>query len=306
MMIIKIIKKIFKIHYINIFRLGLKFKLIILPDHYYIPIANILELQKNKSWRKKSKLKGINFNLKKQIKNLNKIIYPEKKNYMNGSIYSEAQQEGYGQGFGKIEAQALYAVTKNLKPNKIFEIGSGSSTYCMLKAGAKNITCIEPFPSKLLKKQKKIKLIEKNVQDVDIKKFKSLNKNDILLIDSTHTLKIGSDVSYIYLEVLPQLKKGVIVIIHDIFFPYNYQRDADKSMYQWMETQILQAFLINNPKIEILFCLSTFHYLKPSILKKIFPLYKPQKDKNGIAQSMLGSPKNAGDFPSLFCFKIIK
>jgi predicted O-methyltransferase YrrM len=305
-MIIKIIKKLFKIHYINIFKLGLKFKLIILPDHYYIPIANILELQKKKSWRKKSKLKGINFNIKKQIKNLYNIIYPEKKDYMDGRIYYEAQREGYGQGFGKIEAQALYAVTKNLKPNKIFEIGSGSSTYCMLKAGAKDITCIEPFPSRLLKNQKKIKLIKKNVQDVDVKKFQSLNENDILLIDSTHTLKIGSDVSYIYLEILPQLKKGVIVMIHDIFFPYNYQRDADKSMYQWMETQILQAFLINNPKVEILFCLSYLHYLKSNILKKIFPLYKPQKDKNGIAKSMLGSPKNEGDFPSLFCFKIIK
>jgi len=305
-MIIKTIKKLFKIHYINIFKLGLRFKLIILPDHYYIPIANILELQKNKSWRKKSKLKGIDFNIKKQIKNLNTIIYPERKNYIDGKIYNEAQKNGYGQGFGKIEAQALYAITKNLKPSKIIEIGSGSSTYCMLKAGAKNITCIDPFPSQILKKQKKIKLIEKNVQNIDVKKFQSLNKNDFLIIDSTHTLKIGSDVSYIYLEILPQLQEGVIVMIHDIYFPYNYQRDADKSMYQWMETQILQAFLINNPKIEILFCLSYLHYLKPNFLKKIFPSYKAQKDKNGIAKSMLNSPKNEGDYPCLFCLKIIK
>ena len=72
MKIIKLLKKIFNISYLSIFKFGLKFRMIIAPDHFYVPIANILELKNDNSWKKKTKMNGIDFNKKTQIKNINK------------------------------------------------------------------------------------------------------------------------------------------------------------------------------------------------------------------------------------------
>ena len=55
-MTIKTIKLLGKKILLIIFKFGLRFKLIILPDHYYVPVSNILELNKDRSWQKKSVL----------------------------------------------------------------------------------------------------------------------------------------------------------------------------------------------------------------------------------------------------------
>ena len=282
-MFIKKIKKLSKIILLGLFKFGLKFKVIILPDYYYTPVSNILDLNKDKSWQKKSDLNGIKIDLENQIKNIKKIVLPFRDEYKNGEIYNEALKLNSGPGYGLIEAQALHGVIKYYSPKKIVEIGSGVSTHCMLSAGAKNITCIEPYPSNFIKKNTKIKLIKKKLQHCDIKIFEDLSAGDFLFVDSTHTLKIGSDVSKIYLEIIPILKPGVIIHIHDIFFPYNYSRDINNTMFQWLETQMLQALLIDNSKIEILFCMSHLHYKFSNVLKEIFPMYKPQSDVDGIA-----------------------
>ena len=281
-MFIKKIKKLAKIIFLGLFKFGLKFKVIILPDYYYIPVSNILDLNKDKSWQKKSDLNGIKIDLENQIKNIKKIILPFQDEYKNGEIYNEALKLNAGPGYGVIEAQALHGVIRYYSPKKIVEIGSGVSTHCMLSAGAKNITCIEPYPSNFIKKNTKIKLIKKKLQHCDIEIFENLSAGDFLFVDSTHTLKIGSDVSKIYLEIIPKLKPGVIIHIHDVYFPYNYTRNINNTMFQWLETQMLQALLIDNQKIEILFCMSHLHYEFSNDLKEIFPMYEPQKDIDGI------------------------
>ena len=289
----RFLKDIVKRLLLKIFKLGLKFKIVILPDHYYIPISNILNLKKNKNWQKKSTLNGIKINLNNQLENIRKIVLPFKEEYKNGIYYFDAVKQNAGPGFGVIEAQALYGAIRYYSPKKIIEIGSGTSTFIMLTAGAKNITCVEPYPSDFLTKNKSIKLINRKLENCDPELFLELKEGDFLFIDSSHTLKIGSDVSQIYLEILPILNPGVIIHIHDIYFPYNYQRDADNAMLQWMETQLLQALLTNNSKFEILFCMSHLHYEFPKELKSIFPMYTPQEDINGIAKNIY-----KGHFPS--------
>ena len=281
-MFIKKIKILYEIILFRIFKFGLRFKVIILPDRFSILVSNILDLDKDKSWQKKSNLDGIKIDLKNQLENIKKIILPFQEEYKSGKIYNEAIKLNAGPGYGVIEAQALHGVIRYYSPKKIIEIGSGVSTYCMLSAGAKNITCIEPYPSNFLKTNTSIKLIKKRLQDTDIKIFEDLSVGDFLFIDSTHTLKIGSDVSKIYLEIIPKLKPGIIIHIHDVYFPYNYSRSINNTMFQHLETQMLQALLIDNPKIEILFCMSHLHYEFSNDLKEIFPMYEPQKDIDGI------------------------
>ena len=160
------IKNLSKIILFRIFKFGLRFKVIILPDHYYIPVSNILDLDKDKSWQKKSNLDGIKIDLKNQLENIKKIILPFQEEYKNGKIYNEAIKLNAGPGYGVIEAQALHGIIRYYSPKKIIEIGSGVSTYCMLSAGANNITCIEPYPSNFLKTNTSIKLIKKRLQNV--------------------------------------------------------------------------------------------------------------------------------------------
>ena len=62
-MFIKKIKKLAKIIFLGLFKFGLKFKVIILHDYYYVPVSNILDLNKDKSWQKKSDLDGIKIDL---------------------------------------------------------------------------------------------------------------------------------------------------------------------------------------------------------------------------------------------------
>src|SRR5205085_580114 len=95
--------------------------------------------------------------------------------------------------------------------------------------------------------------IEKKIQDIDLKFFSQLQSGDILFIDSSHTVKIGGDVNYLFLEVLPRLKPGVIVHVHDIFLPFEYRRDWVMNEFRfWSEQYLLQAFLTFNSEFEVL------------------------------------------------------
>lgn len=143
--------------------------------------------------------------------------------------------------------------------------------------------CIEPYPRTQLKKIQgkcQIQIIPKLVQDVDIDFFKILDEGDILFIDSSHMVKVGSDVNFLYLDVLPNLRKGVVIHIHDIPFPYPTP-DPEQWIFGahqfWTESALLQAFLAYNSAFKILLCSSYLHYKKPKELGSAFKIYDPAR-----------------------------
>jgi hypothetical protein len=74
-----------------------------------------------------------------------------------------------------------------------------------------------------------------------------LEVGDILFIDSSHVSKIGSDVNYIFLRILPKLKKGVIIHFHDITIPYEFHKKWVKELRLfWNEQYLLHALLVAN------------------------------------------------------------
>lgn len=91
------------------------------------------------------------------------------------------------------------------------------------------------------------------MEEIPLSTFQKLKENDILFIDSSHVLKIGSDVFYEYLEIIPRLNKGVIVHSHDIFFPEEYCKEwVVKKQIFWNEQYLLQSFLSFNDSFEVL------------------------------------------------------
>jgi len=279
--------------FFKIFRLGTYFGIQIMPVHYYSPIPNIIELQKTKNiWAKKSKMPGVSFNLNNQLKNIIRICTKYKEEYIGNKNFREAVLKHFGTGYGYLEAQALHSIIRFYHPKKIIEIGSGVSTYCIFKAMQLNnleghhckLTCIEPYPSKSLKKLKDINLITQKVQTISPELFKKLGKGDLLFIDSSHTIKPGGDVNFLILEVLPLLRKGVIVHFHDIYFPYDYQYSVLSTLFHWSETSLLRALLIFNNRAEIFFSMSALHHERKQQLKKLFPEYNSSIDKQGICE----------------------
>ena len=113
------------------------------------------------------------------------------------------------------------------------------------------------------------------IQDVSLDEFQSLRKNDILFIDSSHVCKIGSDVQFLFLEVLPRIRPGVVVHIHDIFMPMEYPKQwvLDQHLF-WNEQYILQTFLSFNTTFEVLWAGQWMHIKHPDALMKAFPSYK--------------------------------
>jgi hypothetical protein len=145
------------------------------------------------------------------------------------------------------------------------------------------ISCIEPYPNEGLKGCPDIELIGTPVQAVAPEFFDKLGKGDILFVDSTHVVQVGSDVNYLVLEVLPRLAPGVIVHFHDIYLPYDYPRRFLEQLAFPLETSLLRAFMINNPAVRVLACMSLLHYDRPDELRRIFPDYEPQESADGLA-----------------------
>jgi hypothetical protein len=297
-----------------IFKSFSKVGVFVFPNHYYSPISDVNQLKKSKEiWAKKSELPAIQVDLAKHLTNLRDICLPFQQEFIGNKTYLSAVENHFGPGYGFIEAQALHGFIRSKKPKKIIEIGSGVSTYCMLKAVEINqkeenkntqITCIDPFPSKKIKARQDVNLIKNKVQSVPVSKFKDLSAGDFLFIDSSHTVRPGGDVNYLILEVLPRLASGVFVHFHDIFLPYDYPRNVLKTYFQWMETSLLRAFMINNEKVRIVFCLSQLHYGRQEELKKIFPEYVPAKDQNGLEIESNTDP-NKHHFPASIYLEIL-
>lgn len=75
---------------------------------------------------------------------------------------------------------------------------------------------------------------------------------DLLFIDSSHVAKAGSDVCWLLLHVLPRLKPGAVVHLHDIFWPFEYPAAWLREHRDWTEDYLLNAFLPGNTSWEIL------------------------------------------------------
>ena len=185
--------------------------------------------------------------------------------------------------YESIDGEILYSMVRHFKPKKIIEIGCGYSTFLIAQAILQNraesetnscdLTAIDPYPKPILHRgfPGLTSLIESPVTKVPISRFQKLQADDILLIDSSHTLKIDGDVWYEYLEILPQLNKGVIVAFHDIFLPEEYPKKWVLEHHRfWNEQYLLQAFLAFNNNWEILWAGNWMRINHPQMLSEAF------------------------------------
>ena len=239
-----------------------------LPIHYYSPVPDIQGLITRDYWKKsKSELIGINFSADQQLN----LITELGRKYGDECLWHETQGSDQGiyfnqnSSFGYSSACLLYSIVRHYKPARVIEIGSGYSTLITAQALEKNrvendiesqFIAIEPYPGKLL--QQNIpgltSLVEEKLEDISLSSITPLGSGDLIFIDSSHVVRIGGDVNYFYLQILPRLDPGVLVHLHDIHLPYEYPIEyfTNKKKYLWTEQYLLEAFLTYNSNFEVL------------------------------------------------------
>jgi len=216
------------------------------PIHYYEPIPDFRSITLEQITRRRE-FPAIDFKWNDQLALLDELTtYHDDLSTLEFNF-----DNGFFSGF---DAAVYYSVIRHLKPQRIIEIGGGYSTQLAAKALTSNgkLTCIEPYPERLNGAAANVELIQKRVEQIDVDFFSCLEANDILFIDSSHTVKFGSDVCYEFLEILPRLKPGVWVHVHDIFFPHDYPAEwlIERRM-ALNEQYLLEAFLSFNKQFQV-------------------------------------------------------
>jgi len=269
-----IIKMLLRKMHKPIFRFSEKYlKVHITPVHFYSPIPNVSELNPD-IFTEKNECIGLDLDVDKQLHFIETEL----------SVFINEYTPPINQGLSQVDSFILYAMIRDKKPNILIEIGSGDSTKISLAALSENekeghicnFTAIEPYPKTYLKdvKNKNFKLIENKLQKVDIEKF---SQADILFIDSSHVSKIGSDVNYEILDIVPRLKVGAIVHWHDIMIPFDYHKAwIESGNMFWNESYMVHAFMLHNKCFKIIWASRYMQHNTPDQLSKIFTYFKPE------------------------------
>lgn len=259
----------------------------VLPSHFYEPVPDTRKLR-DALWQTHSELAGVDLNEAGQLDLLAHFTAHYKLEYESLAREKSSIPHQYysnNHRFSSVDGEILYCMIRHFKPRVIFEAGSGYSTYLAAHAVLRNkdvdgvdceLTACDPHPNAVVKAgfPGLSRLLQEEIQDVPLSAFDRLGENDILFIDSSHVLKIGGDVHYEYLEILPRLKKGVIIHVHDVFLPAEYPKTWVKHYYRfWNEQYLLQAFLAFNQSFEVLWAGSAMHLTRPDQLEQAFSSY---------------------------------
>lgn len=189
----------------------------------------------------------------------------------------------YNNGFFPgLDLVALYSLLGHYQPKQYWEVGSGNSTKVAAKAVKDlgldtHITSIDPMPRADID-QLAHTVIREPLENTDLDRFSQLEANDILFIDNSHRCLPNSDVTVVFLELLPRLKPGVVVHIHDIYLPYDYPQFMADRFYS--EQYLLATWLLANP--------DSFEVLMPNFF------ISEEKDLAGILDPLWNHPNLQG------------
>jgi Methyltransferase domain len=275
------------------FELGQRFKVDILPRHFYSEIPDIHLLRNSRQWMEPRSLHGVWSDLDAQVAWVDQCTSRFRDSLKQFEIHQAAiRMNGSDEGYGEIEADLLYCFVRAHRPGKIVQIGCGVSTAVCLRAAqdegyTPRIICIEPYPTGFLLRESqsgRIELLAKTLQDVGSECAAWLGAGDLFFVDSSHTLAPAGEVNLIVLEILPRLAPGSYVHFHDIHFPFDYPPDTlSTALFFQHETALLYAFLVMNDHFEIVASLGLLNHRRPGDLMRIFPDMTPKKFDEGLA-----------------------
>lgn len=152
------------------------------------------------------------------------------------------------------DALVQYGLLRHLKPKRVVEIGCGWSSLLLARALQANGTAcevdqVEPHPNRAIFSvlPEAWRHHHTILQRAPFELFTELGAGDVLFYDGSHCAKAASDVVWFFFEVLPRVRPGVIIHLHDVFYPDDYPEEWIFERGQtWNEQYLLQAFLMHN------------------------------------------------------------
>jgi len=254
--------------------------------HYYEPLVDPKALRQ--PLEKPRDLPGIDWNVPGQLNVLETFQFTHELDGIPDRFQDDLSFHFNNGAFESGDAEYWYQLLRAKKPRRIIEIGSGNSTLIARRAIEQNKRessgyscshiCVEPYEKPWLEKAG-VQVVRKRVEEIDRSLFEELERGDILFIDSSHVIRPQGDVLFEYLELLPSLKPGVIVHVHDIFSPRDYLREwvIDEAKF-WNEQYLLEAFLTSNTDWKILGGLNYLHHDHAEKLKEKCPYLTPARE----------------------------
>lgn len=251
-------------------------------SHYYSPIPHA-EDRPARWWDEPSDLPGVAFDVDGQLAWVERELAgpiaefrPPRHPAADGGFHLDNGLFSGG------DADLLYGVIRRFAPSRVVEFGAGFSTLVASAAAAANARegrstavisydpyAIAPPPGSV---PGLAELRPLAAQDVPLEDLTSLAAGDVLFIDSSHTVKIGGDVVHLLCEVMPRLRPGVLVHLHDIYLPWHYPREwVSRHRWYWAEQYLLQALLCDSDAWEVLVAAHALSRLRGAELARLIP-----------------------------------
>jgi hypothetical protein len=248
-------------------------------DHYYEPRFDYRHARQRFSDPRN--LAGINWNVPEQLDLLERFRFADEVANLRRDESAGLEFNLNNRTFESGDAEYWYQLIRLIKPRRIIEVGSGNSTLVAVAAIARNQDsdpnysckhiCIEPYENPWLDGCP-VTLVRERIEHLPAAYFEELDEGDVLFIDSSHVIRPQGDVLFEYLELLPTLRTGVIVHIHDIFSPRDYPREwVQDEVRLWNEQYLLEAFLSHNRNWKIVGALNFLHHQYPEKLRTVAP-----------------------------------
>lgn len=238
-------------------RLGFHFQ----PNDFYSPLNDCDFLDANRDlWAEPVEPPEIDWNLEGQLAVAREVAaFVEEL----ADVPRRASQPGVycweNDFWNNADALVQYGLVRSRRPRRYVEIGCGWSSLLLARALARNpepcqVTQVDPYPNEVIfaALPKDWELHRGIVQRVPLALFDALGPGDVLFYDGSHCAKVASDVNWFFFRILPRLRPGVLIHLHDIFLPSEYPEPWIFQRGQtWNEQYLLQAFLMYNPRFRV-------------------------------------------------------
>jgi hypothetical protein len=236
----------------------------VVPRGPHSPIPRVDELPAE-LWERPSPLRGVQFDREAQVRRF-EALEPRIRDFPP----IEGFQLWNG-SYEAVDAEVLWAILSELRPQKVVELGSGWSSKVIAAAipPGCDYRAYDLHPP--LEGVEAERVAPQRVPEAV---FAGLRERDVLFVDTTHTVKTGGDVNRIVLDLLPLLAPGVLVHFHDVLLPWELPRTWLERGRFWSEQYLLQAFLSGNADWEVLLGLHDLARTEPALVKRIVPSWR--------------------------------
>lgn len=202
--------------------------------------------------------------------------------FQNGPLGDWRYHTGNGH-FGHADAALLFSMLLEYKPSRLIEIGCGFSSLLVMDVNdcflghSLEAAFFDPSPDAILGLLRPLDPYRDHVharrsQEIPANLFAQLGRGDILSLETSHVAKTGSDVSDIFSRILPSLAPGVLVHVHDIYYPFEYPESwVVQDNRSWNEAYFLRAFLQYNGSFRVLFFNNLMTRKYPDRMSAAFP-----------------------------------